>query len=93
MQEIQVAEELRDKIQAVDFELTATKDIISYLWNQSPINMEAVEYYTKQQKELFIEFELAKDTLVRMYNLNGKNWNLDYHTSTLTVVEEDLNDC
>lgn len=89
MKQIQVTEELRDKIQAVDFELTATKDIINYIWNQSPVNMEAVEYYTKQQKELFIEFELAKNTLVKLYNLNGKDWNLDYNTATLTIFEEE----
>lgn len=89
MKEIQITEELRDKIQAVDFELTATKDIINYIWNQSPVNMEAVEYYTKQQKELFVEFELAKNTLVRLYDLNGKDWNLDYHTATLTIFEEE----
>ena len=56
MKQIQVPEELRNKIQSIDFELTATKDLISFLWGQDPVNMEAINYYTKQQRELFIEF-------------------------------------
>ena len=31
MKQIQVPEELRNKIQSIDFELTATKDLISFL--------------------------------------------------------------
>ena len=89
MKQIQVPEELRNKIQAIDFELTATKDLISFLWGQDPVNMEAVNYYTKQQRELFIEFETAKSTLVQIYNI-GKDtvWKLDYNTCTLSINED-----
>lgn len=89
MKQIQVTEELRNKIQAIDFELTATKDLISFLWGQDPVNMEAVNYYTKQQRELFIEFETAKSTLVQIYNI-GKDtaWNLDYNTCILSINED-----
>lgn len=89
MKQIQVPEELRNKIQAIDFELTATKDLISFLWGQDPVNMEAVDYYTKQQRELFIEFETAKSTLVQIYNI-GKDtvWNLDYNTCILSINED-----
>lgn len=89
MKQIEVTEELRNKIQSIDFELTATKDLISYLWGQSPVNMEAVEYYTKQQKELFMEFEIAKNTLMQLYKIpSGVEWNLDYNTCILSIDEE-----
>lgn len=89
MKQIQVTEELRNKIQAIDFELTATKDLISFLWGQDPVNMEAVNYYTKQQRELFIEFETAKSALVEIYNIS-KNavWNLDYNSCILSINED-----
>lgn len=89
MKQIQVPEELRNKIQAIDFELTATKDLISFLWGQDPVNMEAVNYYTKQQRELFIEFETAKSTLVEIYNIKKDMvWNLDYNTCILSINED-----
>ena len=88
MKQIQVPEELRNKIQAIDFELTATKDLISFLWGQDPVNMEAINYYTKQQRELFIEFETAKSTLVEIYNIRkDATWNLDYNTCILSINE------
>lgn len=89
MKQIQVTEELRNKIQAIDFELTATKDLISFLWGQDPVNMEAVNYYTRQQRELFIEFETAKNALVEIYNI-GKDavWNLDYNSCILSINED-----
>lgn len=89
MKQIQVPEELRNKIQATDFELTATKDLISFLWGQDPVNMEAVNYYTKQQRELFIEFETAKSALVDIYNIKKDTvWNLDYNTCILSINED-----
>lgn len=89
MKQIQVPEELRNKIQAIDFELTATKDLISFLWGQDPVNMEAVNYYTKQQRELFIEFETAKSALVEIYNIRkDATWNLDYNTCILSINED-----
>ena len=89
MKQIQVPEDLRNKIQSIDFELTATKDLISFLWGQDPVNMEAVNYYTKQQRELFIEFETAKSTLVEIYNIKKDTpWNLDYNTCILSINED-----
>ena len=89
MKQIQVPEELRNKIQSIDFELTATKDLISFLWGQDPVNMEAINYYTKQQRELFIEFETAKSTLVENYNIKKDTpWNLDYNTCILSINED-----
>ena len=89
MKEIKVNEELRDKIQSIHFEMNATKDLINYLWQQSPVNMEAVEYYTTQWKELYIEFEEAKNTLVKLYDIGSMTeWNLDYNTCILKVNEE-----
>lgn len=89
MKQIQVPEELRNNIQAIDFELTATKDLISFLWGQDPVNMEAVNYYTKQQRELFIEFETAKSALVDIYNIKKDTvWNLDYNTCILSINED-----
>lgn len=89
MKQIQVSEELRNKIQSIDFELTATKDLISFLWGQDPVNMEAINYYTKQQRELFIEFETAKSTLVEIYNIKKDTpWNLDYNTCILSINED-----
>lgn len=89
MKQIEITEDLRNKIQSIDFELTATKDLINYLWGQSPVNMEAVEYYTKQQKELFIEFETAKSALVQLYGIKADTeWNLDYNTCILSINEE-----
>lgn len=89
MKQIKITEDLRNKIQSIDFELTATKDLINYLWGQSPVNMEAIEYYTKQQKELFIEFETAKSALVQLYDIKADTeWNLDYNTCILSINEE-----
>lgn len=88
MKQITVTEELRNKIQSIDFELTATKDLLSYLWGQDPVNMEAVKYYTQQQKELFIEFETAKKALVELYNItDGVSWALDYDSCILSIDE------
>lgn len=89
MKQIQVPEELRNKIQSIDFELTATKDLISFLWGQDPVNMEAINYYTKQQRELFIEFETAKSTLEEIYHIKKDTpWNLDYNTCILSINED-----
>ena len=89
MKQIQVPEDLRNKIQSIDFELTATKDLISFLWGQDPVNMEAINYYTKQQRELFIEFETAKSALVEIYNIKKDTpWNLDYNTCILSINED-----
>ena len=89
MKQIQVPEELRNKIQSIDFELTATKDLISFLWGQDPVNMEAINYYTKQQRELFIEFETAKSALVEIYHIKKDTpWNLDYNTCILPINED-----
>ena len=89
MKQIQVPEELRNKIQSIDFELTATKDLISFLWGQDPVNMEAINYYTKEQRELFIEFETAKSALVEIYNIKKDTpWNLDYNTCILSINED-----
>ena len=88
MKQIQVPEELRNKIQSIDFELTATKDLISFLWGQDPVNMEAINYYTKQQRELFIGFETAKSALVEIYHIKKDTpWNLDYNTCILSINE------
>lgn len=88
MKQIQVPEELRNKIQSIDFELTATKDLISFLWGQDPVNMEAINYYTKQQRELFIEFETAKSALEEIYHIKKDTpWNLDYNTCILSINE------
>lgn len=89
MKQIQVPEELRNKIQSIDFELTATKDLISFLWGQDPVNMEAINYYTKQQRELFIEFETAKSALEEIYHIKKDTpWNLDYNTCILSINED-----
>ena len=89
MKQIQVPEELRNKIQSIDFELTATKDLISFLWGQDPVNMEAINYYTKQQRELFIEFETAKSALEEIYHIKKDTpWNLDYNTCILSSNED-----
>ena len=89
MKQIQVPEELRNKLQSIDFELTATKDLISFLWGQDPVNMEAINYYTKQQRELFIEFETAKSALVEIYHIKkDAPWNLDYNTCILSINED-----
>lgn len=89
MKQIEVTEELRNKIQSIDFELTATKDLINYLWGQSPVNMEAIKYYTQQQKELFVEFETAKSVLMQLYGVtSGVEWNLDYNTCILSINED-----
>lgn len=89
MKQIQVPEELRNKIQSIDFELTATKDLISFLWGQDPVNMEAIDYYTKQQRELFIEFETAKSALEEIYHIKKDiPWNLDYNTCILSINED-----
>ena len=88
MKQLTVTEDLRNKIQSIDFELTATKDLLSYLWGQDPVNMEAVKYYTQQQKELFIEFETAKKVLVELYNItDGVSWALDYDSCILSIDE------
>lgn len=88
MKQIQVPEDLRNKIQSIDFELTATKDLISFLWGQDPVNMEAINYYTKQQRELFIEFETAKSALEEIYHIKKDTpWNLDYNTCILSINE------
>nr|DAD71516.1 MAG TPA: hypothetical protein [Siphoviridae sp. ctsf32] len=89
MKQIQVPEDLRNKIQSIDFELTATKDLISFLWGQDPVNMEAINYYTKQQRELFIEFETAKSALEEIYHIKKDTpWNLDYNTCILSINED-----
>ena len=88
MKQIQVPEELRNKIQSIDFELTATKDLIRFLRGQDPVDMEAINYYTKQQRELFIEFETAKSALVEIYHIKKDTpWNLDYNTCILSINE------
>ena len=89
MKQYTITEELRDKIQSIHFELDATKDLINYLWSQPTPNMEAIEYYSKQVRELYIEFEVAKNTLVQLYDIGATTeWDLDYNTCILTVNED-----
>ena len=84
---ITVDEKLRDKIQAIHYQLDGIKDLIAYLWSKKPLNQEALDYYQKQYQELFMQFEDAKAELIDTYNLS-EDWNLDYSSCVVTYGDD-----
>ncbi len=88
MKQIKVEEKLRDYIQSINYDLDATKDLITYIGSKKPIDTELLKYYETQYKERYIEFETAKSELIKTYGIsNNTQWSLDYGTCTLTVED------
>lgn len=87
---VSVSQEWVDKIQALQFEVTARKDIISYmLSNGHDMNSEGYKKYYAEYMEFFKEYDKVKDEFAREYVLpytNNKlvDWNLDFVEKEVT---------
>ncbi len=85
-------QKLIDYLEGLSYEVAARRDVITFmLANKMDIRSEQFQAYHKEYMEFFVQLESAKAQLEKDYvrpNIKGKaEWNLDYGTRLLTIVE------
>lgn len=88
---IEVSQELCDKIEALQYEVESRKDLIAFiLSNDMKTNSIQFEKYNKEYLEFFKKYNLAKQELVNKYfpNIQYSHWNLDFSSRIVTVEEK-----
>lgn len=94
MTKIEIPVELKDKIQKADIKRSATRDLILHiLANEVDIPEGRMEMLNEKYTMEFYDFERAKGELEEKYIIptfadKNVNWNLDYSTSIVTVMED-----
>ena len=94
MKKIEIPDELRDKIQKADIKRSATRDLILHIMaNEIDIPEERMEMLKEKYTMEFYDFErakgdLEKDYIEPLYNNKNVNWNLDYSTGIVTILED-----
>lgn len=94
MTKIEIPVELKNKIQKADIKRSATRDLILHiLANEVDIPEGRMEMLNEKYTVEFYDFERAKSELEEKYIVptfadKNVNWNLDYSTSIVTVMED-----
>ena len=94
MKKIEIPDELRDKIQKADIKRSATRDLILHIMaNEIDIPEERMEMLKEKYTMEFYDFEHAKSDLEKnyiepLYPNKNVNWNLDYSTNIVTILED-----
>ena len=93
MVKFEIPSELRDKIQKADIKRSATRDLILYIMqNEVDIPEERLEMLKEQYTMEYYDFERYKGDLEKDYIepkfKNNVNWNLDYSTGVITILED-----
>lgn len=93
MVKFEIPSELRDKIQKADIKRSATRDLILYIMqNEVDIPEERLEMLKEQYTMEYYDFERYKGDLEKDYIepkfKNNVNWNLDYSTGVVTILED-----
>lgn len=94
MTKIEIPVELKDKIQKADIKRSATRDLILHiLANEVDIPEGRMEMLNEKYTMEFYDFERAKSELEEKYIVptfadKNVNWNLDYSTNIVTVMED-----
>lgn len=93
---IQIEESIRDYIEALDYEYSARRDIISFmLENNMSTTSESFNKYQKEMMEFKVKFATAKQELEEKYvqpllkENQTVSWKLDYSTCELTITEQE----
>lgn len=93
MVKFEIPSELKDKIQKADIKRSATRDLILYIMqNEVDIPEERLEMLKEQYTMEYYDFERFKGDLEKDYIepkfKNNVNWNLDYSTGIVTILED-----
>lgn len=93
MVKFEIPSELKDKIQKADIKRSATRDLILYIMqNEVDIPEERLEMLKEQYTMEYYDFERYKGDLEKDYIepkfKNNVNWNLDYSTGVVTILED-----
>lgn len=89
--EIRIVEELKNKIEALQYEVEARKDLITYMVsNGIDCNSSTFQKYEKEYRDYFVAYNKAKQEMIDTYlnGMNYKSWTLDFHTAILHVEVE-----
>lgn len=88
MKIIIISEEEARSIQKKDMEQNSRKMVIEdILLRGINISDERFINYQKDYDNKLLEFELAKQDLMKKYNIHTRQWSLDYADCTLTIKE------
>lgn len=86
--EIEISKELRNKIENLQYEVEARKDLISYMLS-SNFNTDSEQFkkYETEYHNFFVEYNKAKNELVETYlkGIDYNSWNLDFATCIVKV--------
>lgn len=91
---VTVNEEVRDKIQALQYEVESRKDLLAHMIQTgTDIKSEAFRRYEREYQEFFVQYNMAKETLqnaVLAPKVEGKlvSWNLDFASCEVTCSYE-----
>lgn len=97
MTKIKIAKEQSNYIEALQYNLERTKEIVAYMLSHDyDTHTKAFEEWDKDNQKDYVAYQTAKGELEKEYiapcpEFKGKktNWNLDFETSTLTVEAAD----
>ena len=86
MNKIIVDEALCLKIEGLQYEVESRKDIITQILTGGiHIQGDLFAAYQEEYKQFFIAYNKAKQELIDLYNIDTKNWNLDFRSRELTI--------
>lgn len=94
MKKIEIPVELKNTIQKADIKRSATRDLILHIMqNEVNIPEERMEMLKEQYTMEYYDFErakgdLEKDYIEPLYANRNVNWNLDYSTGIVTILED-----
>lgn len=91
---IKIGEDVRDHIQALQYEVESRKDLLAHMIQTgTDTGSEAFKRYEKEYQEYFVQYNIAKEALqnqVLSPQVEGKliSWNLDFASCEVTCSYE-----
>ena len=87
--QINVEKSMVEKIEALQYEVESRKDVISQILASGfKISGDTFEKYQTDYRNFFIQFNKAKQEMLKVYNVPGTaKWNLDFASGILTIEE------
>ena len=87
-----IPEEIRNKIQALQYEVESRKDLLTYMAaNGTDIHSEAFTSYHQDYQDFYVQYQAAKDELqntILAPTVPGKlnHWDLDFASCKVVCV-------
>lgn len=98
--EITIDQNTVNLLEALHYEVSSRKEVIHFMLTKPDpgFNKELFDHYNKEYAEFYAQYDMAKTELQKTYipeELKSKNitWNLDFNSCTLTITEEDSEEC